>query len=74
MESWYNQTEGSENTISRRLFYICGGKNREKIIKVDFLLTQSCIKDSNTVQMGYFPRTLGLDPKGLILLPGDLWT
>lgn len=67
MELWYNQTEGSENTISRRLFYICEGKNGEKSV------TNSCFKDSNTVQMGYFPRTFGLDRKELILLLGE-WT
>lgn len=30
-------------------------------------------KDSKTIEMGYFPRTFGLDPKGIILLSGDLW-
>lgn len=68
MELWYNQTEGSENTTSRRLFYICEGKNGEKN------QSNSCFKDSKTVEMGYFPRTFGLDPKGLILFSGDLWT
>lgn len=26
-----------------------------------------------TIEIAYFPRRFGLDPKGLILLSGDLW-